>query len=199
MLKWDDVGAGVLLTAEYGQLKEEQAQRIGTRDNLMYATLVSIAGAVAGAYQAQAPDILLLLPPGCAILGWTYLINDEKISAIGRYIRLDLDPRLAKLVDSPQPLFGWEISHRSDPHRRSRKIIQLCTDLLTFCVPGLIAILARLMLADSSILTTVIVTVEITLVLILATQIVVNADLVRDRSWSVSNDDIISGTRDSAR
>jgi hypothetical protein len=180
VLKWDDAGVGVLLTAEYEQLKQEQAQRIGTRDNLMYATLVSIAGAVLGAYQAKSPDLLLLLPPGCVILGWTYLINDEKVSAIGRYVRLDLGPRLTKLVDSPQPIFGWETSHRSDPRRRSRKTLQLCADLLTFCVPGLIAILARLMLDNSSILTIVIVIVEMALVLILATQIIVNADLIRD-------------------
>jgi hypothetical protein len=199
VLKWDDAGVGVLLTAEYEQLKEEQAQRIGTRDNLMYATLVSIAGAVVGAYQAKAPDLLLLLPPGCVILGWTYLINDEKVSAIGRYIRLDLGPRLTKLVGSPQPVFGWEVIHRSDRRRRSRKIIQLCADLLTFCAPGLIAILARLMLGEISILTMVIVTVEISLVLILAAQIIVNADLIRDRLWSESDDDILSGTRDPAR
>lgn len=30
-----------------------------------------------------------MLPPVSVILGWTYLVNDEKISAIGRYVRGD--------------------------------------------------------------------------------------------------------------
>jgi hypothetical protein len=199
VLKWDDAGVGVLLAVEYEQLKEEQAQRIGTRDNLMYATLVSIAGVVAGTYQAGAADLLLLLPPGCALLGWTYLVNDEKISAIGRYIRVDLGPRLSALVESAQPVFGWETAHRSDRRRGTRKVIQLGADLLTFCVPGMIAIIARLVLADISILTAVIVTAEFTLVLILAMQIVVNADLTRDRSWSVADDDVPSVTQSADR
>jgi hypothetical protein len=199
VLKRDDVGLGVLLTAEYEQLKVEQTQRISTRDNLMYASLAAVAGVFAVAYQAQSIDLILLLPPGCVILGWTYLANDEKISAIGRYIRLDLGPRLSQLVDSPQPIFGWEHAHRSDRRRRSRKICQLGVDLLTFCAPGLIAIGARLMSAGSSITTAVIAAIEMTLVLILGTQITVNADLTRDRSWSAADDDILSGTRHTAR
>jgi hypothetical protein len=34
----------------------------------------------------------------CLILGWTYLVNDEKNSAIGRYIRLTLTDKLGELV-----------------------------------------------------------------------------------------------------
>jgi hypothetical protein len=199
VLKWDDAGEGLPLITEYQQLKIEQAHRIGTRDNLMYATLASIAAVAVGAYQARIADLLLLLPPGCVILGWTYLVNDQKISAIGRYIRLDLGPRVTELVGSKTPVFGWESNHRSDRRRRSRKIIQLGADLMTFCVPGLIAIAARLTIASSSILTMVIVAVEITLVVILGTQIVVNADLARDRPWSAADDDLLPATRDAAR
>ena len=33
---------------EYGKLKDEQAQRIGARDNLTYATLTAVAATQAG-------------------------------------------------------------------------------------------------------------------------------------------------------
>jgi hypothetical protein len=188
-VRWDEVSLGVLLAQEYDRLKEEQSQRIGTRDNLMYATLVSIAGVVVGTYQADSVDLLLLLPPVCVVLGWTYLVNDEKVSAIGRYIRTDLGPRLAGLVGTTQPVFRWEGSHRSDRRRRSRKVFQLAVDLTTFCFPGMIAILIRCIDGRFSIFTAMIVTVETIMVLFLAQQILVYADLARDRSWSAADAD----------
>lgn len=72
---------------EYQKLKDEQIARIGFRDNLIYATLVAIGGllsyALADAANARA---LLILPLATFTLGWTFLINDAKISAIGRYL-----------------------------------------------------------------------------------------------------------------
>ncbi|MGX7675909.1 hypothetical protein [Plantactinospora sp. DSM 117369] len=186
-LRRDEVSLGVLLAQEYDRLKEEQNHRIGTRDNLMYATLVSIAGVVVGTYQAESVDLLLLLPPVCVVLGWTYLVNDEKVSAIGRYIRTDLGPRLGALVGAGQPIFQWEGSHRSDRRRRSRKIFQLATDLTTFCLPGMIAIIIRCIAGDLSILSAAVATVEIIMVLFLAQQIMVYADLTRDRSRNTAD------------
>jgi hypothetical protein len=120
----EHVTAGELLIAEYTSVKEEQRARIGFRDNLLYATLGSMAAVVAvtveGGHRLQ---LLLLLPPVSVLLGWTYLVNDEKISAIGRYVREELAPRLASLSgsqESPQ-VFGWETVHRSDRRRMSRK------------------------------------------------------------------------------
>lgn len=183
-MRWDDVSLGVLLAQEYERLKEEQAQRISTRDNLIYATLVSIAAVAVGTLQTEAIDLLLLLTPGCTILGWTYLVNDEKISAIGRYIRLDLARRLAEVIETHPPVFGWETFHRSDDRRRSRKRWQLVIDLMTFCAPGVIAIFVRCMSGTITITTAVIVTCEITMTLFLARQIIVNADLSRDHHRS---------------
>jgi hypothetical protein len=177
--KWDGLGSGVLLTAEYERLKEEQIQRIGTRDNLVYATLASIAAVVVGAYQARLIDILLLLAPGCVVLGWTYLVNDEKISAIGRYIRVELGPRLSALAEG-SPVFGWETAHRSDRRRRGRKVLQLFVDLMIFCLPGMIAVVVRLTRSGVPIIIVAIAIAETVLVSILAVQIVVNADLHRD-------------------
>ena len=186
-LRWDNVSLGMLWAQEYERLKEEQAQRIATRDNLMYATLVSIAGVILAMYQTSNPDLLLLLPPGCVVLGWTYLVNDEKISAIGRYIRTDLGPRMAGLLDSAHPVYGWETAHRSDRRRRMRKVMQLLVDLMTFCLPGMGAIVTRCLIEGLSPFVAVVVAAESLMVLVLAHQIMTNADLTRDRAWNVTD------------
>ena len=76
---------------EYSKLKEEQAQRIGFRDNLLYVTLALFGTVLAFALGDKAnPYALLVLPWVSLVLGWTYLVNDQKISALGRYIRYTL-------------------------------------------------------------------------------------------------------------
>jgi hypothetical protein len=128
-----------LWLVEYERLKDEQKTRIGFRDNLVYATLASMAGVVAATLAAKGhANLLLLLPPVCVVLGWTYLVNDEKVSAIGRYVRDVLRPKLA---DGAEDVFGWEDAHRTDPRRRLRKVLQLVVDLGVFCLPALSAII----------------------------------------------------------
>ncbi|MFE0098835.1 hypothetical protein [Streptomyces sp. NPDC059009] len=136
-----DVTMGKLLLTEYQTVKDEQKARIGFRDNLLYVTLAAVAAVSAAAAQTGRLPMLLALPPVCTILGWTYLVNDEKISAIGAYVRGDLGPRLAALAaptaeggQPPAEVFGWETAHRRDVRRRSRKAIQCAVDLLAFCV-----------------------------------------------------------------
>ncbi|MEV0740784.1 hypothetical protein AB0I51_33740 [Streptomyces sp. NPDC050549] len=128
-----DVTVAQLLLAEYQTVKDEQKTRIGFRDNLLYVTLTIVAAVIAAAAQAKQSEMLLALPPVCVVLGWTYLVNDEKISAIGTYVRDDLGPRLAQLAHA-EKVFAWETTHRSDTRRRSRKVIQSSVDLLAFCV-----------------------------------------------------------------
>ncbi|MFE0257139.1 hypothetical protein [Streptomyces sp. NPDC059010] len=135
-----DVTVGQLLLAEYQSLKDEQKARIGFRDNLLYVTLAVVAAVVAAAAQAKQTSMLLALPPVCVVLGWTYLVNDEKISAIGRYVRGELAPRLGQLAGA-EAAFGWETFHRGDARRRSRKVVQLVVDLLAFCVVPLSALI----------------------------------------------------------
>lgn len=137
-----DLTVGQLLLAEYQTVKDEQKARIGFRDNLLYVTLAVVAAVIAAAAQAKQPSMLLALPPVCLVLGWTYLVNDEKISAIGRYVRDDLGPRLAALAanGSGFTTFGWEAYHRSDTRRRSRKRIQTVIDLTAFCAVPLAAL-----------------------------------------------------------
>jgi len=117
--------------AEYEQLKTEQIARIGFRDNLIYVTLVAIAGTLTVTHAARSHGYLLLVPAAAFVLGWTYLANDHMISAIGRYVR-----------DHPALPMLWETAHASDGRRRSRKAIQLAVDLTVFCGSALAALVA---------------------------------------------------------
>ena len=131
--------------AEYNNLKSEQAKRIGFRDNLLYVTLGAV-GALCS-YAMADPlhrPALLLVPWACFILGWTYLVNDQKISAIGRYLREELGPGIEALAGvSPVGLvFGWERAHRGDSERGQRKRFQLVVDLTAFCASSIGALLA---------------------------------------------------------
>lgn len=102
---------------EYEKLKEEQAQRIGFRDNMLYVTLGVFGAILSFALSGKSNYYaLLVIPWVCLILGWTYLVNDEKITAIGRYIRLTLVEKIKEHTGHSdiESIFGWEIAHRSD-------------------------------------------------------------------------------------
>ncbi|MFB7777511.1 hypothetical protein [Streptomyces bauhiniae] len=128
----DDVTEGKVLLAEYDRLKEEQKTRIGFRDNLLYFTLAAVTAVVALSVQSGQAGLLLSAPAICLILGWTYLVNDEKISTIGCYVRDQLGPRLGELASASGTVFGWEIYHRSVVGRSMRKRLQTAVDLFTY-------------------------------------------------------------------
>jgi hypothetical protein len=132
-------GLADALLLEYEQLKEEQRLRIGIRDHLVCATLGVLAMVVAGVVQLGVPQLLLVTPPVCLALGWTYLVNDDRITAIGRHVQTVLGPQLTGLLKAELPIFGWETLHRKDRWRCARKRGQLAVDLLIFCTPGLVA------------------------------------------------------------
>ncbi|MEU6664204.1 hypothetical protein [Streptomyces sp. NPDC046821] len=169
-----------VLLAEYEQIKEEQRARIGFRDNLIYATL-GVMAAVIGSTLARGGhlEMLLLLPPLSVVLGWTYLVNDEKISAVGRYIRDELSPRLAELTSNQATAFGWESAHRRDVHRRSRKRFQLAVDLMTFCGAPLAALVVYWLLGPVRWPLLVVSLAETAVVIGLAVQVVRYAELGR--------------------
>lgn len=144
-----------VLLQEYTSLKSEQGARIGFRDNLLYTTIGAV-GAIAavalGGFSSGSGPIrhaFLLVPWVTAILGWTYLVNDEKITAIRRYIDTSLAPRLEELMGDTYKdfAFGWEHFHRSDRYRQDRKGVQLAIDLWTFVVSGIGAVGAFLVRA----------------------------------------------------
>ncbi|MEM8638860.1 MAG: hypothetical protein AAGG51_08620 [Cyanobacteria bacterium P01_G01_bin.54] len=184
-----------LLLAEYSALKSEQAQRIGFRDNLLYATL-GVFGAIVS-FAVTDPDhyrALLLVPWVCLILGWTYIVNDQKISALGRYIRYTLTVRAQELTaqelisqervqnESLEAVFGWETAHRSDPHRERRKLEQLVIDQVTFVISGIIALVSFWLLvpvAPPSL--KILAGVELALLVILGIEMLIYADLARGR------------------
>lgn len=118
--------------AEYAALKEEQLGRINARDNYMYLTLAVIVAAVAAAAQANLPHLLLAVPPACAVLGWTRLRNDNHIIAIRCYLRDQLAPKVGGQA------FGWE----TGPRGRLTRWVQFTADMVTFVVPGILAVTA---------------------------------------------------------
>ena len=132
-----------ILLAEYGALKSEQLGRIGFRDNLLYVTVgaVGAIGAVAlgglGENKKEMLEAFLLVPWVTTILGWTYLVNDDKITAIRQYVDTDLAKRIQKLMQTKNHPFVWEHFHRADSGRARRKNFQLAIDLITFVVSGL--------------------------------------------------------------
>lgn len=134
MTSTDDVTESKILLAEYDCLKEEQRTRIGFRDNLLYVTLAATTAVVAVTVQSEQPRLLLSVPAICLILGWTYLVNDEKISAIGCYIREQLGPRLGELASAHSTVFGWEVYHRNVAGRALRKRLQTGVDLFTYLI-----------------------------------------------------------------
>lgn len=135
---------------ELESLKTEQVQRIGFRDNMLYVTL-GVIGALAAfaldsdkdsANRGLHPFALLVIPWVGVILGWTYVVNDEKISAIGQYIKKPggLGDRIHAIVGGDRgAILGWEHAHTSDRGRTARKASQLIVDLTTFVVSGFVA------------------------------------------------------------
>ena len=85
---------------EYEKLKEEQLKRIEFRDQMIYITLGIFGGILSFALSNKTNlYALLVIPWVCLILGWTYIVNDEKISAIGKYIRLTLTEKVKTQTD----------------------------------------------------------------------------------------------------
>ncbi|MEU7565157.1 hypothetical protein [Streptomyces fradiae] len=138
----DDVTEGRLLLAEYDRIKEEQKTRIGFRDNLLYFTLAAITAVAAITVESGKAHLLLAVPVISLVLGWTYLVNDEKISTIGCYIRDRLGPRLAELTAARDPVFAWETYHRDDANRTTRKRLQAAVDLFTYLALPMICVTA---------------------------------------------------------
>ncbi|MFF3326313.1 hypothetical protein [Streptomyces sp. NPDC002889] len=181
----EQVTAGGLLITEYERVKDEQRARIGFRDNLLYATLAAMAAVIAAALQTdRRGELLLLLPPVSVVLGWTYLVNDDKISAIGRYVRDELGPRLAALTDgrSDVCVFGWEVAHRSDRRRTSRKWLQLAVDLIAFCLAPVAAVVVFWTAGPVRAPLFAVSLAELAAIAVLGWQIVLYADVKRSRA-----------------
>ncbi|GAA2140461.1 hypothetical protein [Actinomadura napierensis] len=169
-----------LLLAEYERIKDEQKVRIGFRDNLLYVSLAAMAAVVGFTFSPKGHiGLVLALPLVAVVLGWAYLVNDQKISAIGEYVREELAPRLEMLAGAQKPVFAWERFHRKDRRRISRKYLQLIVDLITFCGSSIVAIVSYFMIGPHSAALTACALIELIPVATLGQQIVVYADLRR--------------------
>jgi hypothetical protein len=150
-----------LFKAEFERIKAEQVQRIGFRDNMIFIQFAAI-GAVCSFVVTHIdnrwePYAIILIPWICIILGWTYLVNDHAISQIGRYVRYIMNERIAHIAQLPPittkkpnitvaEFFGWEEFHRMDARRVRRKWIQWMIDEFTFVLPGLLSVLAMVLM-----------------------------------------------------
>ncbi|MGA4996526.1 hypothetical protein ACPCB7_00705 [Streptomyces arboris] len=170
------------LLLEYEVLKAEQKARIIARDHLMYATLAGLVSVLVVVLTADAPTgAVLLLPPVCLVLGWTYLANDQKISAAGRYLRDELAPRLAELTGTrPDEVLGWEWAHRSEPGRSAAKILQLAVDLIMFVVPTAVAVVLHWTAATPGRVLSLVAVAELAAAAVLAVRIVLAADFASE-------------------
>lgn len=133
----------IFFLKEFEKLKDEQHKRIEFRDQMIYLTLAAIGAVFSFALEKPALNIaLLVLPFLCIIMGWTYLINDEKISAIANYIRNTLISKLESTETTEKALIGmhWELFVKHDITRRNRKYLQLIIDLATFIISAGVAI-----------------------------------------------------------
>jgi hypothetical protein len=176
------------LLKEYETVKAEQAARIGFRDNLLYVTLTLFGGILAYVISEKVFLALLILPWVCLIMGWTYLVNDEKITALGRYVRYKLTSQIAKELNISEntseieQIFGWETAHRSDPRRTRRKFEQLVIDEITFVLSGIGALIGfQMMETNPTCLLQILCGFELILLLALGVEIVIYADLAKGR------------------
>ena len=134
-----------LLIQEYIKLKDEQAKRIGFHDNILYVTLVALGGMLSFSLADPAHYYgFFLIPWITIILAWTYVVNDEKISSLGKYFRQNLAEQISLELTgrTSDEFFGWEGVGRSDTHRIRRKNEQLVINELTFVFSGFSGLLA---------------------------------------------------------
>ena len=177
---------------EYDKLKDEQTSRIGFRDNLLYVTLITIGGVLSFAFANDSGYklyALLTVPWICVVLGWNYVVNDEKISSISMYLEEYLavqiqDDISASPLSSQQHLnsvfLGWEFfrKNKNVERRKRRKIEQLVVDEMVFFIPGLTSLVAVLKLIPSlPIPIYVLCSIELAMVLVLGIEIIIYSGL----------------------
>ena len=169
-----------LYLQEYSKLKEEQVHRIGFRDNLLYVNLLLCSGILS--FGLAAPTnyyALLLIPWVCFILGWSYIMNDVKITEIGAYIKGDFINHVQEYANLEGfSIFGWETTYRAEKHRTIRKLIQIISKLAAFVLAGAAALVGFWHLhPNTGSLVLVLIMIEAGLLLLLTAEILRNADI----------------------
>lgn len=137
--------------AEYEQLKLEQTHRLNVRDNLIYVMLTVFGAVISYSLSdSQHYHSLLVLPWAALVLGWTYLLNDQKISEIRRYIKTTFIPNINKSCpEKKSDVFCWEKFSSESKYRRLKKYFQLFVNLTVFCFSGIAGIIIYIAKTDS--------------------------------------------------
>ena len=131
-----------ILLLEYDKLKEEQNSRISMRDSLIYISL-GIFGAIFSFTMTNQSFMytLLLIPPLSFILSWLYISNDSKILEIKKYIKNNLEPKIAKLFPDKIEIFEWEKTYRDNSFKKLKKVTQFLVEEITFSVSAISALI----------------------------------------------------------
>jgi hypothetical protein len=160
---------------EYEKLKDEQGRRIHFRDNMRYVTIAAI-GVVAAQAGKSSPELWLVIPWICVILGWNYVANVHSVRAIGDYIKSALSEAVTTSAGQ-EGIFGWETA-RSEGDGRfvSRRVRQLLVDEITFFAPGVIALTIFGLKESGSVLRWLLAGVELLVCCWIAGQIYMCAD-----------------------
>lgn len=124
-----------VLLAEYTALKYEAAERIKQRDHFVYLNITAIGATVAFVLGETATPYALLVVPWISMsLGWAYLANDDKVSALGNYVEHGLGAKLGSA-------FLWECGEkRSTNLKRQFRWAQFMVDLSQFVLPAFVIV-----------------------------------------------------------
>ncbi|MFE9321871.1 hypothetical protein ACIHDR_03565 [Nocardia sp. NPDC052278] len=117
------------MTDERTALKSEQLERIKQRDTFLNLNVVALGAISAIAMQSPKTGGVWLVGPWItAILGWAYLSNDDKVSAIARHLR-------AQVAST-----SWEAGHKGLLPRQARLLADALTFILSFTLPTPVAV-----------------------------------------------------------
>ena len=146
---------------EYDKLKDEQTSRIGFRDNLLYVNLATIGAVLSFIFSKESSGevpkyvALLVVPWISSILGWTYLINDDKIYALGDYFKeslsINIKAEIGEALSETEEdlLLGWEKFNKISKRRTRRKILQLVIDEFAFVAPAFLSVISYFSITPS--------------------------------------------------
>lgn len=120
------------MTDEYATLKTEQLERIKQRDTFLNLNIVAIGAVTAIAVQGERQaSAWLVVPWLSAILGWAYLSNDDKVTAIARHVAASL-PHTGAAT--------WEAGEKGLLAPRIRHVVDFVVFVLSFVLPTPVAI-----------------------------------------------------------
>jgi hypothetical protein len=124
-------------------LKGEQLERIKQRDAFLNLNIVAVG--IVAAIATEGPTraaAWLAIPWVTVLLGWAYLSNDDKVTAISQHMRAALDPS--------SPLLAWESGPKGFLAPKLRRSAENVVFIVSFIAPTPVAIALYLSSQPSS-------------------------------------------------